>query len=105
MIRVHERQRMDGRSAGELRARRGRAVRHARGTNNHKADDERLLQMELTDDSPKWDATLPWPLARGKAVTKSCTKKQRLSFNICIDETQTVFICIYIKLCIIVSAR
>lgn len=36
----------------------------------------------LVGHSPKWDATVPWPLARGKAVTRSCTKKQRLSVNI-----------------------
>lgn len=53
-------------------------VRHAR-RNNHKADEGTYA---LTVDSPKWDVIFAWPLASGNAVTKSCTKKQRLSINI-----------------------
>lgn len=64
-------------------ARESARVRHAR-RNNHKADEG---SYALTVDSPKWDVILPWPLASGNAVTKSCTKKQRLSFNIAYIQT------------------
>lgn len=55
-----------------------RRVMHAH-RNNHKANE---YQMRWRTDSPKWDVIEPWPLARGNAVTKSCTKKQPLFFNI-----------------------
>lgn len=60
----------------------GARVRHARGApqpTSHESE-------RNYDDSPKWDA-MPWPFASGKAVTKSWTKKQRLTFNIAFIQT------------------